>query len=162
MAKASIELIAALREAASRLRKGARYSWGHHGACNCGHLLQSLTSWTAADILRYAHTGVGEWTELAVEYCGRSDVPLAMLFDILSKAGLNPVDIRHIEYLTDRDVLERLPGGFRWLKRNDRDDVVVYFETYAKILEEKLARSVNIDFTRLLTPLSDHEMVAVG
>ena len=53
--------------------------------------------------------------------------------------GLTPVDIHNIEYLEDREVLKALPGGFRWLKRNVREDVIVYFETFASILEVKLA-----------------------
>jgi len=150
MAKASVELITALREAAQQLRSGARYSWGHHGACNCGHLLQSLTSWTEGDILRYAHTGIGEWTELAVEYCGTTQAPVGMVIDRLEQAGLNPVDIKHVEYLTDREVLSRLPGGFRWLKRNNREDVILYFETFADLLEEKLATSLDLDLNELM------------
>ena len=35
-------------------------------------------------------------------------------------------------------LLGYLPGGFRWLKRNVREDVILYFETFAKLLEEKL------------------------
>lgn len=153
MAKASHELIAALRESAERLRSGAKYSWGHHGACNCGHLLQSLTSWTEGDILRYAHTGTGEWTELAAEYCGTTSAPLGMVIDRLEQAGLNPVDIKHIEYLTDREVLSRLPGGFRWLQRNNREDVILYFEVFANLLEEELAASIELDLNKLMQPI---------
>jgi hypothetical protein len=35
-------------------------------------------------------------------------------------------------------VLDNLPGGFRWLKRNERQDVIAYFETFADMLEAKL------------------------
>lgn len=144
MAKPSIKLVAALRETANRLRNGAKYSWGNHGACNCGHLLQVITPLTEGEILRYAHTGNGEWTELAEEYCGITSTPVGLLVSKLEKAGLTPVDIRHLEYLTDREVLEHLPGGFRWLKRNLREDVIVYFETFAQLLEERLSRSIDI------------------
>jgi hypothetical protein len=47
-----------------------------------------------------------------------------------------------MEYLEDRKVLNNLPGGFRWLKRNVREDVVVYFETLAAMLEEQLLKSI--------------------
>jgi hypothetical protein len=44
MAHPSIELIAALRETARRLRlPDTKYAWGNHGSCNCGHLLQVVT-----------------------------------------------------------------------------------------------------------------------
>ena len=150
MAKPSIELIEALRETARRLRNGANYSWGHHGACNCGNLLQVITPLSEGEILRYAHTGVGEWTELAEEYCGVTNSPVSLVMSKLEQAGLTPVDIRHIECLTDREVLEHLPGGFRWLKKNVREDVILYFEAFAVMLEEKLIRSVSINVEELL------------
>jgi len=58
--------------------------------------------------------------------------------------GLTPTDIHNIEYLEDREVLNRLPGGFRWLKRNLREDVIAYFETMAAMLEEKLFATILI------------------
>lgn len=157
MAKASIKLVAALRETARRLRNGANYSWGHHGACNCGNLLQVLTPLTEGEILRYAHTAVGEWTELAEEYCATSDAPVNLVMSKLEQAGLTPVDIRHIEYLTDPEVLAHLPGGFRWLKKNVREDVIIYFETFADLLEEKLIQSVEIKIEELA---AENELIA--
>jgi hypothetical protein len=56
----------------------------------------------------------------------------------LQAIGLTPTDIHNLEYLQDREILEALPGGFKWLKRNVREDVVLYFETMASVLEEKL------------------------
>ena len=138
MANASTELIQAFWETARRLRDGAAYSWGNHGACNCGNLLQVLTPLNEKEILTYAHTGTGEWTELAMENCPGSGAPVDLLISKLQQAGLTPTDIHHIEYLTDRSVLEQLPGGFRWLKRNVREDVILYFEAYARLLEKQL------------------------
>jgi hypothetical protein len=145
MATSSIELITAFRETARRLRSGVHYAWGHHGACNCGNLIQVLTPLTEREILRYAHTAVGEWTELSEEYCAASNAPVNLIMSKLEQAGLTPSDVHHIEYLTDREVLNHLPGGFRWLRRNVREDVVLYFEAFANMLEEKLILSVDID-----------------
>ena len=145
MAKATIPLISALREAAIRLRQGAHYAWGNHGACNCGHLLQVMTSFSEQEILRYAHTGIGEWTELGEEYCINTGTPLGLMVKGLQEAGLTATDIHHIEYLSDKKVLQYLPGGFRWLKKNRREDVVLYFEAFADLLEEQYAQlPVNI------------------
>jgi len=145
MAQPNIILVEALRETATRLKNGAYYHWGHHGACNCGNLLQVVTTLTREDIISYAHTGIGEWTELAEEYCDISGTPAYLMITELGKIGLIPTDIHFIEYLEDREVLNHLPGGFRWLKRNVREDVIVYFEAFANMLEEKLLQQININ-----------------
>ena len=145
MAQPNIILIDALRKTANNLQNGAYYHWGHHGACNCGNLLQVVTTLTREEIVNYAHSGIGEWTELAEEYCDISGTPAYMMISELSKIGLTPTDIHFIEYLEDREVLNYLPGGFRWLKRNVREDVIAYFEAFANMLEEKLLQQIDID-----------------
>jgi hypothetical protein len=150
MANPTIALIEALRLTATNLSNGAYHSWGHHGACNCGNLVQSVTKFTKEEILRHAHTGTGEWTELAIDFCPITNTPLTLIFNKLEEIGLTPTDIHHIEYLSDREVLNNLPGGFRWLKRNKKEDAIVYFETFATVLEEKLLQGIHIDMGSIL------------
>lgn len=138
MAHPSKQLISALRKTADRLQNGATYAWGNHGSCNCGNLLQVVTDLSRQEILTYAHTGFGEWTELAEEYCYVTDAPVNMLISSLEKIGLTPTDIHNLEYLEDKTVLRHLPGGFRWLKKNNREDVIIYFKTFADLLEARL------------------------
>lgn len=144
MAHANVTLIGALRKAAGNLRNGAAYSWGHHGSCNCGNLLQVVTHLSKEEILRYAHTGVGEWTELADDYCGVTDAPAYLMISKLEALGLTPVDIHQLEYLSNKEVLQKLPGGFRWLRKNVREDVILYFETFADVLEERILETIEI------------------
>ena len=163
MAKPTRELVDALRATALRLQNGAHYAWGHHGSCNCGHLLQVLTRLDEKEILTYAHTAPGEWTELAAEFCGITQAPVSLLVKKLMEAGLTPTDIHHLEYLTDRTILERLPGGFRWLQRNRREDVIVYMETFANWIEEKMPPDSVTSWLRELTeennlPLSENRV----
>lgn len=139
MAYPNLKLINSLRETAWRLRGGAYYAWGNHGACNCGNLLQVVTKKSKEEILRLAHAGVGEWTELAADYCDSTGLPVNAMVSELQDIGLTSTDIHHLEYLDDKTVLQHLPGGFRWLKRNVREDVILYFETFAMLLEKKLA-----------------------
>lgn len=155
MACANKKLIGSLRETASRLRNGAYYAWGHHGGCNCGNLLQVVTSLTKEEILSYAHTTRGEWTEIAEEFCETSLTPAYVMISKLEAIGLTPTDIHNIEYLEDAEVLNNLPGGFRWLKRNDRSDVIDYFEAFANLLESKLRQH---DGQQLLKNLIDEEV----
>ncbi len=145
----TIELIEGLRKAAATLRAGAYYAWGHHGACNCGHLLQATTQLSKEEIRAYAHTGPGEWTEIAQEACSVTGAPISLLLTRLEQLGLTPTDIHNVEYLEDREVLKQLPGGFRWLKRNVREDVILYFETMATLLEDKLAGSIEVPLEQL-------------
>ncbi|MCW3090825.1 MAG: hypothetical protein JWP81_1894 [Ferruginibacter sp.] len=152
MAKPTIELIAALRQTAERLRNGAYYAWGHHGACNCGNLVQVVTNFTKEEVLRYAHTGIGEWTEMAEEFCSATHAPVALVITRLQEIGLTPTDIHNIEYLSDKEVLQHLPGGFQWLKRNNKEHAILYFEAFANLLEEKLLRSIDISFESIPTP----------
>jgi hypothetical protein len=145
MAHPNLELIDALNTTALRLKQGNHYAWGNHGSCNCGNLLQTITKLNAKEILERAHTGVGEWTELATEYCGTTSLPVDLLITELQKIGLTPSDIHGLEYLDDKTVLQNLPGGFRWLSRNIREDVIVYFETLAKMLEQQIGRDITLD-----------------
>ena len=144
MANPSTALVAALRAAAGNLSNGSHYAWGHHGACNCGHLLQVITQLDEKEILAHAHTGPGEWTEIAAESCAVTGAPVSLLLSKLEEAGLTPTDIHHIEYLNDKEVLQNLPGGFRWLKKNARQDVIDYFEALAALLEAQLLQEANV------------------
>jgi hypothetical protein len=144
MAYPNLTLIGALRQAAKNLRGGAPYAWGNHGACNCGHVLQVVTHLSRQEILKWAHTGIGEWTEMAEDYCGVTNVPATLLLSKLEAIGLTPTDIQCLEYLKDKTVLENLPGGFRWLQKNVREDVILYFETFAQLLEDQLLRHIEI------------------
>ena len=144
MAHPSIQLINALREAAHNLQNGADYAWGHHGSCNCGHILQVTTRLSKKEILEHAQTVYGEWTEIAEDYCGVTNAPAYLMVSKLEKLGLTPTDIHNLEYLEDRTVLQGLPGGFRWLKRNVREDVIIYFESMAEMLEEQLLKRIEL------------------
>ncbi len=142
MAHPNLPLIQALRQTAGNLRAGATYAWGNHGACNCGNLLQVVCDIPREEVLRYAHSGIGEWTELAADYCGVSGAPVDLMLSKLEAIGLTPSDVHNLEYLDNRDVLNHLPGGFRWLTKNVRADVIVYFETFAEMLEDQLSQTV--------------------
>ncbi|MEO7313040.1 MAG: hypothetical protein ABIX01_21820 [Chitinophagaceae bacterium] len=153
MAYPSIELVSALRQTAAKLRNGNHYAWGNHGSCNCGNLLQVVLKLSKEEILQYAHTGIGEWTELAEDYCPVTNAPVNLLISKLEAIGLTPSDIHNLEYLEDKQVLHLLPGGFRWLNKNVREDVMVYFETFAEMLEDKLQQAVDVNYDELLRPL---------
>ena len=140
MAHPTPELISGLRQAARNLRGGAPYMWGHMGACNCGHLAQVLTRLSRADIHAYAMQGRGDWREQLEEYCPTSGLPLDLLTADMLQYGLTVSDLQHLERLTDPAV--RAAIGQPGLRYNDRHDVVLYLETWARLLENQLLESL--------------------
>ena len=138
MARPTLPLIDALRKSASRLQEGARYEWGHVGRCNCGHLVQTVAKTSDAEIFRSFEGVLDEWTEHANEYCASTGQSVEHMFDQLAAVGFERQDIRHLEYLSDKRVLKRLPLDRRALRRNARADVVLYLSTMADLLEEEL------------------------
>lgn len=133
-----VELVVALRTTAARLAAGAAYQWGHLGQCNCGHLVQTVCGLPQRDIHAWAlERQCDDWDGLAAEYCPTSghriDEAMAALFAL----GLSRDDIGHLERLDDPTILAALPGGPRWLRRNDRDDAVAYLRAWADVLEAR-------------------------
>lgn len=135
MAKSNPGLIDALRTTAQRLDNGAHYEWGHMGRCNCGHLLQTLTDMTAHEIVQAADYHLGEWTEHAKDYCEGTGHSLDTLFLTLQAMGFDYQDVIHLENLSDQRVLQRLNQGRRYLRRNCVEDVTLYMQTLADLLE---------------------------
>lgn len=131
-------LVHILEETADRVESGGKYMWGHHGHCNCGQLAQTVTRLRPELIHRSALKRPGEWSEQVNHYCPASGLVIDNVFDALVEVGLSRKDIGHLEYLSDRAILERLPGGFRWLERNQRDHLVLYLRTWAGLLTDNL------------------------
>ncbi|TAF77443.1 MAG: hypothetical protein EAZ53_02625 [Bacteroidetes bacterium] len=146
MAYPNLKLIESLRKTATNLRNGAFYAWGNQGACNCGNLVQVVTNLTPKEIVQYVQqTSLGEWTEMAEEFCPITNAPINLLVAKLEALGLTTTDIHHLEYLNDTKVLKNLPGGFRYLNRNEREHAILYFETFAQMLENELLKNINIE-----------------
>lgn len=138
MARSSVELIQALRETASRIAKGAGYQWGHMGSCNCGHLAQTVTKYSKGQIHGAAMWRYGDWREQLRDYCPQSGLPLDEIIDQMLDMGITRDELSHLETLTHPDVVKRLPENRKYLKHNVRDDVVLYLDTWAKVLEDDL------------------------
>jgi hypothetical protein len=144
MATANPKLILALRKTAKKLKDGATYQWGHMGACNCGNLAQELTPFTKAEIHAFAMERHGDWSEQILEFCPSSGYPMDMLIDNLLKAGLTLDDLSHLEKLSDLNILKKLPPDRKYLNHNRKEDVILYMETWASLLEDQLIMRIDI------------------
>ncbi len=138
MPKSNPDLIDALRTTAQRLNDGAHYEWGHMGRCNCGHLVQTVTSLTDRAIVEAADFRLDEWSEHAKDYCAGTGHSVDTLFLTLQEMGFTYQDVIHLENLSDQRVLRRLSETPQYLRRNCVTDVTLYMNTLAELLEEEL------------------------
>ena len=124
-----------LRLTANNLEKnGVRYQWGHMGQCNVGHLVQTMTGMADAEIVRSVDFRMDEWSEHAEAYCSASGHKVDDIFDTMKQYGFTHEDVVHLENLSDKRVLRELPGGFRYLHKNQKKDVVLYMRALASVL----------------------------
>ncbi|MBB3840800.1 hypothetical protein FHS57_004820 [Runella defluvii] len=145
MARPNLDLIAALRRTARKIEQGSPYQWGHMGSCNCGNLAQEITKLTKAEIHAHAlANGRGDWNEQLNDYCPTSGLPMDLLINEMIDAGLDSDDLKHLERLSDRRILNRLPENKRHLRHNYRDDVVLYISEWATMLEEQLLSTIKL------------------
>ncbi len=145
MARPNLDLIAALRRTAKKIEQGSPYQWGHMGSCNCGNLAQEITQLTKAEIHAYAlANGRGDWNEQLNDYCPTSGLPMDLLLNEMMAAGLAPEDLKHLERLSDPRILIRVPENKRHLRHNFRDDVVLYINEWANLLEEQLLAPIQL------------------
>lgn len=138
MAYARVSLIHALRTTAARIASGATFRWTHMGACTCGHLAQTLTSLTPAEIHRRSLERRGDWSEQGDDFCGVSGLPIDEVHNAMLDAGLEVRDLGELERLSGPEVLATFPIGERQLDYRDRDDVVRYLRAFADLLASRL------------------------
>ncbi len=141
----SLHLVDALRRTARKLNAGVAYQWGHMGSCNCGNLAQELTTLTKAEIHAFALQGRGDWREQVEEFCPTSGLPMDLLIAEMLTKGLTTSDLQNLERLSDKRVLARIPFERRnEMHHNRRDDVVLYLNAWANLVEETLLEAVEL------------------
>lgn len=110
------------------------------GACNCGHLAQTVSSMSAAQIHAIAMEKRGDWHDQVVEHCPTSGLPMDHLIDSLVELGLDHRDLAHLERLSCPDVLRLVPVEERPLSYRRRSHVVRYLRALAELAESRMPR----------------------
>lgn len=148
MASPSLVLIEALRLTATRLAQGSHYKWSDFAHCNCGHLVQSVTQLSAREIYQAAFLRSGDWGEQAREFCASSGYPIDFVLARLFELGLDADDVHNLERLSDDRVLRELAradGTLVELRYTRREDVVLYLDAWARLLERQLGVTRSIE-----------------
>ena len=129
-------LVDALRATSERLEKeDTKYQWGHMGQCNAGHLIQTVTGMDSFEIVQSVDFQLDEWSEHATDYCSCTGSKVDDIFLTMERYGMSHSDIVKLESLSDKAILDNLNGGFRYLRRNVREDVIEYMRSFADLLE---------------------------
>ncbi len=144
MAKPSERLIQAIRHAARNIKEGETYMWGHMGSCNCGHLAQELTHLTKKEIHDRAMQRMGDWNDQCDDFCPTSGFAMDDLIQTMLNAGLEISDLKNLEKLSDGQVLKLIPKDRIPLRHNKKNDVVLYMNTWADMLEKSLLERISL------------------
>ncbi|HEX8326207.1 MAG TPA: hypothetical protein VF629_01615 [Hymenobacter sp.] len=145
MAQPTLPVIQALRDTAQRLATQAPYQWGHMGSCNCGHLAQTVTRLTKAEIHARAMQRYGDWERQLIDYCPTSGLPIDQTIDEMLALGFSRADLTHLEKISDPAIRAAIPFERRnALRHNQRDDVVLYLHTWANLLERDLLAGITL------------------
>lgn len=154
MAKASIEIINALRKTSEKLENGNPFEWGHMGSCNCGNLAQTITHFTKEEIHRFAMQKRGDWSDQLIDFCPTSGYPMDLIIQKMIEIGFTKDDLTHLEWLSDIKILDRI-GSNQKLYRNVKSDAVLYMKTWADMLEEQFLISHPLPELETLLEKSD-------
>jgi hypothetical protein len=134
-------VVEVLRTTARNLEQSTDYQWGHMGSCNCGFLARQITKLKKNQIHSFAMQRYGDWSEQLNDYCPTSGLPMDNLISEMLNFGFDADDLKHLERLSDKRVLNSLAAGERHLRFNSKSDVVKYLRAWANLLEEEcLAR----------------------
>ena len=144
MEKLRMDLVQALRNTAKNLLGSPEYQWGHMGLCNCGFLAQEVTALTKSQIHRSAMMGHGDWTEQLNDYCPTSGLPMDGIISALISFGFTVSELQHLERLSHPEIIAAIPLHRRHLKHNSKEDVLLYLNTWASWLEEKIVGAIDI------------------
>ena len=168
MAVASNRLIIALRQTAARLaRSETTYEWASFAHCNCGHLAQTITGLDPGELQRRAMRREGDWGNQArnviplkfpnfdygdrpaldegawepnnIGACQVTGAPLDEVLEQMYELGLEPHDVGHLERLSDPVVRRRIGNNTGYFPHHSRDNVIVYLEAWADLLDDELA-----------------------
>ena len=144
MAKASIEIVQALRNTAARLKSSDKYQWGHMGSCNCGFLAQEITHLRREEIHSRAMSKYGDWSEQLNDYCPTSGYLMDDLIHDMLSFGFDRTDLIQLERLCNPEVLDSLKPYDRNLQYNVKADAIRYLLAWADKLENEMLDNINL------------------
>ena len=144
MAKATFEVIQALRNTSGRLKISNDYQWGHMGSCNCGFLAQEITHLRKDEIHSRAMCRYGDWSEQLNDYCPTSGLLMDDLISEMLAFGFDRDDLIHLERLSHPAVIAKAKVGERTFQHNLKEDAIRYLNLWADMLENEMIDKIKV------------------
>ena len=144
MARNISSVIEVLRTTALELGRSTDYQWGHMGSCNCGYLAQQVTHLTGKQIHSYAMQRYGDWNEQLNDYCPSSGLPMDELISEMLNFGFDRDELKDLESLSDKRILNSMPPSESTLSHNIKTDVIKYLNAWASLLELEYLEEVKL------------------
>jgi hypothetical protein len=144
MAKITLEVLVALRNTVRRIEQTTQYQWGHMGCCNCGFLAQEITHLRKEEIHARAMQRHGDWSEQLNDYCPTSGLLIDDIIREMLAFGFDCTDLRHLERLSDPQVLNTLPDSGKIPAFNRKADVIAYLKAWANLVEARLLSPIQL------------------
>lgn len=144
MARNIISVIEALRGTVQALTESDEYQWGHMGSCNCGFLARQITRLRKDQIHSYAMQRYGDWNEQLNDYCSTTGLPMDHLISEMVNFGFDIDELKDLERLSDKRILEILPPEQKYLQFNVKADVIKYLNAWASLLEEQCVQEIKL------------------
>lgn len=145
MAKHTLAIAETLRKTADSIRPSHDYQWGHMGSCNCGFLAREITGLPKSLIHQSAMERYGDWNEQLHDYCPTSGLRMDDIISQMLDAGFDSDDLKHLEKLSDPQILSQLALPERYLVRNKKEDVIKYLLAWAGLIERDLVSETGFD-----------------
>jgi hypothetical protein len=144
MATTTVEVLTALRNTARNLSKTTHYQWGHMGSCNCGFLAQEISHLRKDEIHARAMQKSGDWCEQLNDYCPSSGLLMDNLISNMLTFGFDSADLKHLERLSDPEILRAFPTTNRNLKHHVKHDVIQYLNAWADLIEQSILARITL------------------
>ena len=122
---------------------------------------------SSAEIHQLAVQSEGEWMDHAAAYCETSCMPVDGLIQTMLSFGLTIDELADLERLASPIVLRWLPANRTHLDYRRREDVILYFETWASVIEAEHLVSTDLGATpringKLYTPFEKRTQIPMG
>ena len=105
-------------------------------------MAQTITSFTRAEIQQYALQKRGDWSDQLLDYCPTSGYPMDMIIERMVDFGFSSQDLRHLEWLSDSEVLNKI--GVPFLNRNLKSDTILYLNSWADLIEDQIISTIKL------------------